>query len=421
VVVQTNSVLVYLGSKLNIDQPIYRIHNQQVLDQTMDLRNDVVGFCYGPAGNPFKPALEKHMGGSAATNLTKLEGFCVGPYMCGPTMQSGDFHVFEMLDQHLMMCTDEGVAFELNKYPKLAALHAKVKADPALAGYFASDQYAKFAVNNAMYANYNGKHFDGKFGGTLRYDVTFDEDPLALTKDKPPTNSKALMGALVPITVMQLIGLAIAFGVFKLGATAAYSERIAAAVDAQQHLICAALAVVAYAVRFVNFFPMAFKSVVMKGPLRDTIGLNMRSNQFVYSSVKGKDTVIFENDGVVGMYNRANRSLTHMTENFASVLAGLMMAGTVFPFPTLVCAVLFGLGRIWHQVGYSVAYGKHGGGFAISLLATLVIEGLLILVVLAAAGLLPTESPAPALPVEERIASLEATIKAMAAKSKDEL
>ena len=58
---------------------------------------------YNPANSPFKPALEKHME-SATTHFTKLEGFCKGPYMCGGAMQSADFHIFEMVDQHVIMC-----------------------------------------------------------------------------------------------------------------------------------------------------------------------------------------------------------------------------------------------------------------------------------------------------------------------------
>ena len=48
----------------------------------------------------FPSALKSHLEGSATTNFTKLEGFCKGPFMCGAVPQSGDFHVFEMLDQH---------------------------------------------------------------------------------------------------------------------------------------------------------------------------------------------------------------------------------------------------------------------------------------------------------------------------------
>ena len=40
------------------------------------------------------------------------------------------------------MCSETGVAFELETaFPKLAALHRTMKADPKLAKYFASDPY----------------------------------------------------------------------------------------------------------------------------------------------------------------------------------------------------------------------------------------------------------------------------------------
>ena len=48
----------------------------------------------------FPEAAKKHME-KAKGHLTKLNGFCKGPYMCGAYIQSGDFHVFEMFDQHL--------------------------------------------------------------------------------------------------------------------------------------------------------------------------------------------------------------------------------------------------------------------------------------------------------------------------------
>merc|ERR1712070_521994 len=40
VVTQSNSCLLYLGKKLGIDEESLSIQNHQVLDQTMDLRND---------------------------------------------------------------------------------------------------------------------------------------------------------------------------------------------------------------------------------------------------------------------------------------------------------------------------------------------------------------------------------------------
>ena len=171
VVTQSNSCLIYLGQKLGIDAAEHMIHNHQVLDQTMDLRNDLMKIIYNPAHADFKPALEGHMKG-AATHLAKLEGFCKGPFMCGPAMQSGDFHVFEMIDQHVMMCSELGAAFDLKAYPKLATLHTRVKNTPELSAYFKSDMHAKYAVNNAQYANYVGKGYGkGPFGPTLREEV----------------------------------------------------------------------------------------------------------------------------------------------------------------------------------------------------------------------------------------------------------
>ena len=172
VVTQSNSCLTYLGSKLGIDKPELAADNHMVLDQTMDLRNDTMKICYGPAGKEFKPALEGHMQG-AVGHLSKLEGFCKGPYMCGNAIQSGDFHVFEMLDQHIGMCSETGVEFPAAMFPKLVALHAKVKSDPALAAYFKADMYAKYAYNNAMYANFVGSGYgNGPFGNTTKEVIT---------------------------------------------------------------------------------------------------------------------------------------------------------------------------------------------------------------------------------------------------------
>lgn len=122
----------------------------------MDLRNALMTIAYGPKGKDFKAALTAHMDG-ALGHFTKLDGFCKGPYMCGAKPQSADFHVFEMVDQHVAMAKEMGVAFELKaSFPKLFQLHMRLKTDPALAGYFASPGYAAYATNNAMYTNYCG-------------------------------------------------------------------------------------------------------------------------------------------------------------------------------------------------------------------------------------------------------------------------
>lgn len=214
--------------------------------------------------------------------------------------------------------------------------------------------------------------------------------------------------------IFQVIGTGLAYAVYKFGATATYSDKMVAAIAGGGYWLYAGVVVTAYAMRFVNMYPMVFKERVMKGALREEIGANMRSNPYVFKSVgASKETVLFDNEGVIGKYNRANRSLTHMIENFGSVLVGLALAGSVFPFPAYVCACFFAVGRIVHQVGYTSGYGGHGLGFMISTLSQITLEGLVALVALGGFGLLTVGSAAPS--VEARVAALEAALKGLKA------
>ena len=77
-----------------------------------------------------------------------------------------------------------------------------------------------------------------------------------------------------------------------------------------------------------------------------------------------------------GGYNRSNRSLHHMVENMAGPLAALWPCALVAPKATSACVCLWSVGRVAHQVGYADGYGKHGPGFALSLLAALCLEGI---------------------------------------------
>ncbi len=63
--------------------------------------------------------------------------------MCGEHIQSSDFHVFEMFDQHLEMFRESKLALELKDYPKLCELHARVIDEPSLLSYFGADCYTR--------------------------------------------------------------------------------------------------------------------------------------------------------------------------------------------------------------------------------------------------------------------------------------
>jgi glutathione S-transferase len=176
IVTQSNSCLVYLGKKLGIDSEALFVLNHQALDQTMDLRNDLMKIVYGGPAAGFKDAFQRHLQASAVGHFTKLERFMKGKYMCGDTIQSSDFHVFEMFDQHLAMIAEvPGISgVDLRKsFPKLSALHTAIKAEPSLQGYFAAPMYSKYAVNNPLYTHYKGAGFGaGPFGPTIEELVT---------------------------------------------------------------------------------------------------------------------------------------------------------------------------------------------------------------------------------------------------------
>jgi glutathione S-transferase len=176
VVTQSNTCLLYLGSILGIDIEANAIHNHTVLDQTMDLRNDLMGVVYpirGVTKEGFPEAAKKQLEGSAKTNFTKLEGFCQFPYMCGSAIQSGDFHVFEMIDQHKAIAATLSMPDPVADFPKLTALYAAFKADPKLKKYFESDCYKNYAQNNGLFTHFTGQGGDFEYGPTVREDITF--------------------------------------------------------------------------------------------------------------------------------------------------------------------------------------------------------------------------------------------------------
>lgn len=176
VVTQSNTCALYLGKQLGIDNQDDFIHNHTVLDQTMDLRNDLMKIVY-PFGSvktkeEFPEAAKNHLESSAKTNFTKLEGFCKGPFMCGAAPQSGDFALFEMIDQHISIAASVG-ADVMAECPKLKALHKAMKELPELATYFQSDSYVKFAQNNGLFTHFTGFGADFEYGPTVTENVTF--------------------------------------------------------------------------------------------------------------------------------------------------------------------------------------------------------------------------------------------------------
>jgi uncharacterized membrane protein YecN with MAPEG domain len=107
---------------------------------------------------------------------------------------------------------------------------------------------------------------------------------------------------------------------------------------------------------------------------------------FIYKLVGDKapeNAVVLNEDGDVGCYNRANRSLNHFIETVGGMILCIGLNSFVFAFPSFICTIIFAIGRMLHMSGYAKGgHGSHGIGFGLSTIATEVMTGMLLLVAL---------------------------------------
>lgn len=133
-----------------------------------------------------------------------------------------------------------------------------------------------------------------------------------------------------------------------------------------------------------NFYPMIYwKSKIMRNGASN-LRANMQiykiqsENEFVKEKLNEDEaSVVLVEDGPIGSYNRANRSLTHFIETNGFLLISFYSLAKLLP---ALCCVIMGtycFGRILHQTGYAVGgYGKHGLGFLLSVVPLTMLEGL---------------------------------------------
>eukprot|EP00802_Teleaulax_amphioxeia_P020800 Tamp_21100.p2 GENE.Tamp_21100~~Tamp_21100.p2 ORF type:complete len:230 (-),score=53.91 Tamp_21100:289-978(-) len=199
-----------------------------------------------------------------------------------------------------------------------------------------------------------------------------------MTGAKPGSFAPMLLGfTFIPLA----IGLAIASAIYKYGSTGAYDSNMKTIIEKDMHWVYLAVVVFGRMIVFVNIVPMAYKSK-MTG--------NIRANMYFYKNIGDKapgNAVVLQDTGDAGAYNRANRSVHHMIENFGAVVAGFGLVGAVYPFPMFVLTCVFAAGRMMHQIGYTTGYGGHAVGFLMSnMIAATTVEGLCLLVALKGLG-----------------------------------
>ena len=179
------------------------------------------------------------------------------------------------------------------------------------------------------------------------------------------------------VTLMLAIGTGLAFATLYVDENKlTYESKILALKAQDLQWLYLALVVLGRMISIVNFAPTVYKSH-LKG--------NIRSNPFFFQTDDTKKTmVLFQEDGTNGMYNRSNRSVQHMVENFGAFLASIGPVGYIFPKQTFGVVTVFSLGRILHQKGYTKGYGSHALGFVLATLSILMVEGLALITFLKA-------------------------------------
>jgi uncharacterized membrane protein YecN with MAPEG domain len=186
------------------------------------------------------------------------------------------------------------------------------------------------------------------------------------------------------LTVPRVIGMCLSYVVYRHGSRKIYESRIKALGPDVGYLYLAA-ALFGFCTAWLNNYPTILKGAIM----RVTSG-NLRANMMIFKEAGRADSpyVILETEGPVGSYNRANRSLTHFIENSLPVVLCLVLAGPIFPFPAFVLTAIFTLGRILHQLGYSVGYGVHAPGFMLAMVSSVTLEMLCLFIALKSMGVI---------------------------------
>lgn len=153
---QTNACLMYLGNRLRMNGMGYKARqmNEQLLCEIYDVRNTMIDLVY-----PFRRYCrdEKEHKEQAETLVKK------GPfakfeavleksgtdYFCGKLPSVCDFHIWEMLDQYMILEQKHGIGDIFATIPKCKAFYDRFRALPTLEKYFASEAY-KFPINNPI-------------------------------------------------------------------------------------------------------------------------------------------------------------------------------------------------------------------------------------------------------------------------------
>jgi hypothetical protein len=149
---QSNACYSYLGRKLdlwgNTDTDV--VLCEQLLCEAMDLRNLVVGYCYGRTGDPTDTLqAAAFITGIQEGILAKFEQWLTlqaphfnpaTPFFVSEHATAPDFHIFELLDQLNLLaeCRSLPAVTDAVSLPKVHAFYQHFQELPGNAKYFSS-------------------------------------------------------------------------------------------------------------------------------------------------------------------------------------------------------------------------------------------------------------------------------------------
>merc|ERR1712216_358433 len=139
----------------------------------------------------------------------------------------------------------------------------------------------------------------------------------AATKSKGEALGRKMVAGLSVITAC--IGLGIAYAIYTFGDTVAYSKKIALVLQFEMQYAYLAAFIFSRVVAFINVYPMIWKGRVMTGKSG-----NLRANMYIFKEYGSEKIVALDDGPDTGRYNRANRSLTHLTENMGGLIIGMV-------------------------------------------------------------------------------------------------
>jgi len=210
--------------------------------------------------------------------------------------------------------------------------------------------------------------------------------PVMTQEQKDKGASAGVKMGFVFFLIPKLIAFGLAFGICTYGNMDLYLQRIRIVKENDYGYVYLGVVLFSWLVWFLNMYPaLAWKSQIM-GQHK-----NLRANMFFYQVSNSPELpfVMMVEDGDVGKYNRANRSLHHFMENSLNLVLNFVFASFVFAKPSFILMALFAIGRVMHMTGYTKGYGSHAAGFMLSnLIGNGILEMLVLITALSAFNVL---------------------------------